>query len=44
MSINNKNLHLILQERQIIQTGIENGSTKVAITATVGKDKSAIGK
>lgn len=44
MSINNKNLHLILQERQIIQTGIENGSTKVAITATVGKDKSTIGK
>ena len=44
MSINNKNLHLTLQERQIIQTGIENGSTKVAITATVGKDKSTIGK
>ena len=44
MSINNKNLHLTLQERQIIQTGIENGSTKIAITATVGKDKSTIGK
>lgn len=44
MSINNKNLHLTLQERQIIQTGIENGSTKVAIAATVDKDKSTIGK
>ena len=44
MSNINKNLHLTLQERQIIQTGIENGSTKVAITTTIGKDKSTIGK
>lgn len=44
MSNINKNLHLTLQERQIIQTGIENGSTKVAIATTIGKDKSTIGK
>lgn len=41
---NNKNLHLTYQERLIIQTGIENGSTKVAIAQTIGKDKSTIGK
>lgn len=44
MSNNNKNLHLTFQERLIIQTGIEHGSTKVAIAQTIGKDKSTIGK
>ena len=42
--LNNKNSHLSLQERQIIQTGIENGSTKSAIALNLGKDKSTIGK
>ena len=31
-------------DRQIIETGIENGSTKQAIATTLGKDKSTIGK
>ena len=44
MAKSNKNLHLTLSERQIIQKGIENGSTKAAIAATLGKDKSTIGK
>lgn len=44
MSRNNKHTHLTLQERIIIETGIENGSTKAAIALTVGKDKSTIGK
>lgn len=44
MSYNNKNTHLTLQERIIIETGIENGSTKTAIALTIGKDKSTIGK
>lgn len=42
--MSNKNSHLTLQERIIIQTGIENGSTKSAIALTLGKDKSTIGK
>ena len=44
MAKSNKNLHLTLSERQIIQRGIENGSTKTSIAATLGKDKSTIGK
>lgn len=44
MSSNNKNLHLTVQERIIIEKGIENGSTKAAITLTIGKDKSTVGK
>lgn len=40
----NKNLHLTLAERQIIETGISNGSSKTAIATTLGKDKSTIGK
>lgn len=44
MSSNNKNLHLTVQERIIIEKGIENGSTKVAIALTIGKDKSTFGK
>ena len=44
MAKSNKNLHLTLSEREIIQRGIENGSTKTSIAATLGKDKSTIGK
>lgn len=44
MSSNNKNLHLTVQERIIIEKGIENGSTKAAIALIIGKDKSTVGK
>ena len=45
MSSNNKNLHLTVQERIIIEKGIENGSSKAAaIALTIGKDKSTVGK
>ena len=44
MSSNNKNLHLTVQERIIIEKDIENGSTKAAIALTIGKDKSTVGK
>ena len=44
MSSNNKNLHLTVQERIIIEKGIENGSTKAAIALTIGKDKPTVGK
>ena len=44
MSSNNKNLQLTVQERIIIEKGIENGSTKAAIALTIGKDKSTVGK
>ena len=44
MSSNNKNLHLTVQERIIIEKGIENGSTKAAIALTIGEDKSTVGK
>lgn len=44
MAANNKNLHMSSQERRIIQTGIENGSTKRAIAQTIGKDDSTVGK
>ncbi|WP_278839141.1 helix-turn-helix domain-containing protein [Holdemania filiformis] len=40
----NKVLHLTLAERQIIETGISHGSTKVAIAKTLCKEKSAISK
>jgi len=40
----NKNKALTLEERRIIETGIRNNSTKVAIAKTLGKDKSTIGK
>ena len=36
--------HLTLEERRIILTGIMNGSTKTAISQTIGKDKSTVGK
>lgn len=38
------NSHLTLDERKIIQTGIENRSTKVAIATTLNKDESTIAK
>ena len=44
MAKSNKNLHLTLSERQIIERGIENDATKASIAATLGKDKSTIGK
>ncbi len=40
----NANKHITLQERIIIQKGIENGATKTSIAETLGKDKSTIGK
>ena len=40
----NAHLHLTLEERYIILTGIKNGSTKTAIAKTLGKEKSTIGK
>ena len=43
MSVN-KNKHFTLSERIIIETGINNGSTKSAIAKNLGKDKSTIGK
>ena len=40
----NKYAHLTYAERQIIETGIHNGSTKKSIADTIGKDKSTVGK
>ncbi len=40
----NKGAHLTLSERIIIEKGITNGATKVAIASTIGKDKSTITK
>ena len=42
--IDNKYKHLTSSERQIIEVGIRNGSSKKAIADTIGKDKSTIGK
>lgn len=44
MASSNKNKHLDLEERKIIERGIENNSTHTAIARTLGKDKSTIGK
>ena len=44
MAATNKNAHLSIAERQIIETGIYNGSSKVSIAETIGKDKSTVGK
>lgn len=44
MSKDNSFTHLTLEERRIILTGIEHGSTKTAIAQTLGKEKSTIGK
>lgn len=41
---NNYSKHLTAEERKIIQTGIENGSSKASIAETIGKDASTIGK
>lgn len=38
------NTHLTLNDRKIIQTGIENRSTKAAIAKNLGKDESTIAK
>ncbi len=38
------NKHLTLDERKIIQTGIENRSNKVDIARTIGKDPSTVAK
>lgn len=40
----NKNKALTLEERQVIEIGIRNHSTKADIARTLGKDKSTIGK
>lgn len=44
MAASNKNSHLTLEDRRIIQKGIENGSSKQSIADTLGKDNSTIGK
>lgn len=44
MKSSNKNEHLTLQERVLIATGIEKGSSKKAIADSLGKDKSTIAK
>jgi len=44
MSANNKNKHLTLEERKIIEHGIESGATQKAIADTIGKQKSTVGK
>ena len=36
------NKHLTLDERKIIQTGIENRSNKVDIARTIGKDPTTV--
>ena len=38
------NKHLTLDERKIIQTGIENRSNKVDIARTIGKDPATVAK
>ena len=38
------NTHLTLDERKIIQTGIENRSRKVDIARTIGKDPTTVAK
>jgi len=38
------NTHLTLNERKIIETGIENRSSKVAIAKTIGKDPTTVAK
>ena len=39
-----KDAHMSLSDRQIIETGISNGSSKKSITDSIGKNKSAITK
>ncbi len=38
------NKHLTLDERKIIQAGIENRSNKVDIARTIGKDPTTVAK
>ena len=38
------NKHLTLNERKIIQTGIENRSNKIDIARTIGKDPTTVAK
>lgn len=38
------NSHLTLEQRKIIQTGIENNSTKSSIAKTIGKDETTVAK
>lgn len=40
----NSNSHLTLEDRKIIEQGISKCETKASIAATLGKDKSTIGK
>lgn len=44
MSKPNENMHLTLDERGIIQTGIINGSMKKSIAETIGKDATTVAK
>lgn len=43
-SLESKNKHLSLEDRFSIEKGLNNGSTKTAIAAVVGKSSSTIGK
>lgn len=38
------NTHLTLEERKVIEVGIENGTTKKAISETIGKDPTTVAK
>ena len=40
----NSNSHLTGEDRKVIEQGITNSETKASIAATLGKDKSTIGK
>lgn len=44
MELANANSHLTREDRSIIEIGVRNGSTKTAISRTLGKDNSTIGK
>ena len=42
MDSNKGATHLSSEERRIIETGIRHGSTKTAISKTIGKDNSIV--
>ena len=44
MPSRDKGTYLTLENRKIIQSGIEYGATKTSIPDTIGKDNSTIGK
>ena len=44
MPSKDKGTHLTLENRKIIQAGIEHGATKTSIADTIGKDNSTVGK